>query len=1414
MGWMVGMKREQQQADQSMKNFMFTVNIAARLYTHACRISTSQNHLLKAAHHKFLLIWLLSMAFVTHAWAADKPRDHQDDPPLIMTQPSEPPRRPSKPTTHASSSASAVIAGALFYQSSPHLYVAERWWLKVIEKIPSRIKKWLLPATVVGVGGGYVAAHVLKATQSISGEGEEYSFEGLDESLLPSSETLESSSEPPDFDPSLVMLASLKYEQRERERISDQVFEESLDKEDNQLEMEILQKMLSHQFDADVFLSNPEAHRLLSWPSLITSDEIKQRIRNIKNDQGTAMFSEQAVQLWDRRHLYNFLSHGIHHSLETHIFLGLIMGGGEFRTIEIAQYYKVDPDDVIMAKSKIIKRMNQFYRQIQQAPTKLSHRASSAEIERAILALDPMIIRTMLDKQMVELGLPPLPVYQRRFFKNRHLLRFYQQWLLYRHPTNKELRKERGILAQRFLQEVLQIQRVNPNNPNDKASYEVSFSELRRTPFHVMVRSRRIEIFRQLDQYFKSENIFLPVKITQHSGALSEQAESYSAELSQAYLLLSEDDVALLGQKHLGLQKLQKDHLEKFLDILSAYPVMPPLFLSQVLGVEKTSEMAFSQLFDLSVSNIRYYAHKLRHVFLNFIDIPHSPQRATPAKSQKNSYRMLSESELQDEFAQMSASQVLKNLTRFHGWTSHTQAVDQFVSNRAYRRFIHDMMSQPSHMRIFLSHILQLDETDLPSIAQMFEMSPAELDERVNQVKDRVHSFLSSQLPSVTASESAVLTQPSQSFLGDLPSTALLDQLDELMERLRQADQDSWSWVSARLGSQPWFMADVPHFVKDMKFSKKHFELLDHEVLTTPLRKYLFLVSLLGGHHQIQVLSGNEIARQFGVLRAQQPAKSIYVQAQIVHLLLTGEVSSYLDGDQSVKYMKYHYQVITDRLAWQTVSDRFVTDRVVLQIRRVFGDSSAMSDISPPEFRKLLTESEQNIFGDNLRFWMIYLYDVLGFKLGELTAHLSPGHDRSLQDTDIDALLRQKRNIFVPVLSHQIQDERKTINEQFSEMVTSSYNQSIGMADLESKSASMPSHVHEWYENLGMSELIDRLSRWYGRVNDMVWVDPSVSVSEVMNYIETLPTDFAWQVFGGAILGYENIDMAQLRHHPGFHDQLSQIESSLFEILLPHSGVSSIELTEPTSLLEYSKRDLEKSLRQSLNDPSYVMNPAKIVLFEKYYLRSSKVLWQIYMWLAGYKANFKGVTPFYKLPERLKDHLIQNTKTALKIAADGSDRIYLVDHVTAFHYLRYPESFKMDLSYDQLLNYESTISELSLISHLTSVISLDDPQGFVTTSHTFGFGGKFLISQNHIHNYKDLINYIHHVVRADPLRHHIFLAKIAGLTNASDDDIAQEHQVARQMVQDITAEITHEIYEHLVVHQPLFPPEFPSEVDE
>lgn len=1409
---MVGMK----QADQNVMSFMFKVNTPARLYAHTCRMSSSQIYLIKAVNHKILLIWLLSMAFVSHAWAADKPLDHHDDPlfKTIMSQSSEP--RSLKQITHASSSASAVIAGALFYQSSPHLHIADRWWLKVIEKIPPKIKKWLLPALTVGVGGGYVATHILKATQSLSEEGEEYLFEDLDDELLPSSETLELSPEPPDLDPSLVMLASLKLGQRDRERIMDQVFEKSLnkiDEEDSQHEMQFVKKMISHQLDVDVFLNNPEAHRLLSWPSLITNDEIKQKIRNIKDDQGVAMFSEQAVQLWDRRHLYNFLSHGVNQSLETHIFLGLIMGAGEFDTIEIAQYYKVDPVDVIMAKSEIIKRMNQFYHQIKQSPTKLSYRASSAEIERTILALNPTIVQMTFDKKMAELGLAPMPVYQRMFFKSRHLLRFYQQRILYRHPTNKAVRKEQEILTQRFLQEVLQIQEVNPKNRDAQSSYEVSFSDRRRSPFHTMVRSRRLEIFKQLNQYFMSENIFLPIGITQYLGPLSEQGESYSAELYSTYLLLSEEDVALLGQKNLGLldQKLQKDHLEKYLDILSAYPVMHTLFLSQVLGVEKSSDMAFSQLFDLSVSATRYYTHKLRHIFFNFIDIPHSLQRANPVKSQKNSYRMSSGSELLDDFAEMSDSQVLKKMIRFHGLFSHIQTVDEFVSNRAYRRLIHEMMSQPVEMRIFLSHILQLDETDLSSIAQMFEMIPADFDEHVSRVEAQVYSFLSSQFPSpsalasASASELAANTEHTQSSIfGDLQSTTLLDQVDELMENLRQADQEAWSGVSARLGKQSWFMNDMPHFSKNIKLTKEHFELLDREVLTTPLRKYLFLIKLLGGHHQIHALSGKEITKQYGLFLPRWQAQLTYVRTQIVHVLLTNEISSYLDSDKSIKYMRYHYQVVTDRLAWQAVSDQFVTDRVVDRIRTVFGDSLAMSDVSPAEFRKLLTQREQDIFQDNLRFWIIYFYDVLGFKFGELTAHLSPDHHQSLQDSDIDALLKEKKNIFNPVKMSQVQDERKTIKDQFSEMVALSYNLSIGMAGLESNSASSHSHIIEWYENLGLSEFIDRLSSWYGRVYNMPWVDPSVRVSEVMNYIDTLQTDLAWQVFAGAVLGYENIDMAHLRRHHGFHHQYSEIQSSLSKIMLTsahkHSVVSSIEFTQPTSLLQFSKRYLEQSFRYSLNDSNYVIDPKKIVLFEKYYLGSSQILWQIYMHLAGYKANFKGVTPFDKLPEALKHHLIQNTKTALKLTAAGPDRIYLVDHATAFHYLRYPKSFKMNLSYDQLLDYESTITDLSLISHLHSVISVDsDLKDFSTSSHSFGFGGQFLISQNKIYDYQDLISYIHHVVRADPLRHHIFLAKIARISYQSDHVIAQDHQVSREIIQGLTAEITNEIYEHLVV---------------
>ena len=109
--------------------------------------------------------------------------------------------------------------------------------------------------------------------------------------------------------------------------------------------------------DADIFFKDPrKAEDMIHRVHLMSNEQIQKRMAQL-TILGEQVFVGPSLDFWNRRHLYSFMAQGWNHALESHIFLGEIMGG---QSIDFAPLYSQTPRAIQTIRHEIINRLKDY----------------------------------------------------------------------------------------------------------------------------------------------------------------------------------------------------------------------------------------------------------------------------------------------------------------------------------------------------------------------------------------------------------------------------------------------------------------------------------------------------------------------------------------------------------------------------------------------------------------------------------------------------------------------------------------------------------------------------------------------------------------------------------------------------------------------------------------------------------------------------------------------------------------------------------------------------------------------------------------------------------------------------------------------------------------------------------------------
>ena len=122
-------------------------------------------------------------------------------------------------------------------------------------------------------------------------------------------------------------------------------------------EDEVIASSIKPLADADIFFKDPrKAEDMIHRIHLMSNEQIQKRMAQL-TIFGKRIFVGPSLTFWNRRHLYSFMAQGWSRALESHIFIGEIMGG---QTIDFAQLYSQNPHVIHTIRREIIHRLEDY----------------------------------------------------------------------------------------------------------------------------------------------------------------------------------------------------------------------------------------------------------------------------------------------------------------------------------------------------------------------------------------------------------------------------------------------------------------------------------------------------------------------------------------------------------------------------------------------------------------------------------------------------------------------------------------------------------------------------------------------------------------------------------------------------------------------------------------------------------------------------------------------------------------------------------------------------------------------------------------------------------------------------------------------------------------------------------------------
>lgn len=1304
-----------------------------------------------------------------------------------------------------------------------------RWWLKTIDYLPGGWRKFILPALSTAALSIYVTKELVRRGIILpsSSYPSDPSHEMLDYELLPDLMSEHSTGSGPDpDDPKLIPVPHPDLKPYlSLDEIRDHIFQRSLDRDDElssdeDYAVEAVEYLLARHDFYDYFVSNPEAHQLMQWLSQASSNQLQQQLKNLKDAQQNPLFTDTELVGWSQQTLRNFLVHGVVNALELHVYLGLILGGGDFAAPEIAHYYDVDPPKVLATQAEIVGRLKQYHHHLKVVPHKLPHDASMDQIKAALDSLSYLQIKDRLHTALVRHDMGHIPLQQHSLLQGSHLFYFYKDVLINfskKNNPNKSMNKaeikNQKILGLLFLNHVINIREPDPDDrfQHMMQQYElgVGIPELSISFLNAM-KQRYRQTLHDLLSYLQSHHILLPHELSKYSTqnfVLSRQAEETKAAIITGYHQLSPADLIAVGERELGLPRdaapLTRSQIDNFMAVLADYPIIQVLFLTNVLGLQSLRTGELVRIFNFSLSDVEKYEKVMKVSFLNFLNVtsPADNLRVLrhAAGTQSSGFEnIISRSVLEKRFDKLTPAQVVNTLiTPANSPFHRVIGVDEFISHHNYQDLIAKIKADEIDTWIFMALFLHLNKVSHLGLAEMLDLSAEQFSQRRLQLIDKIETFLAAQLTAprlaVAANyaenmghsgHNAALTLPRiRAQLGYDRNLDIATNATTVMARLREPASDHWDTVSQILAHQTWFRQSTPqHSDHPLRLSYEQFMLLDEQVLLTPMFEHIFVYYLLNLDAKIAI---HELATYHDTDNKQIRSYGYLIMSHILHLLLNESIIGTpptAAWNQSAYWA--WYQSMADRLAFYHLSPQ----DLAAQIRITLDEPTALMDVNLQVWQEaFMNRLNARDFSHNE--WLVYLYKMFKLEPGSLTARVAP------QDVDLDMLVHKHMSMISPKLTmmpksksgtratHMLAGLRDDVHASYS-YATSQTDQATSEAAAGGFDENVVGEIREWFDNLTLTDLTQHLKQFYTQISPRPWPAKAPVISELLSYINTLDNEVSWLVLGADILGYEGLDAALVaEHYPAYTVVRNDMLRSLKSIIHRHNAsVDTLLFTRPTSLMNYSMQFLESNLRLALNNPQYRVNRVKLALFEEHYLDDNPILWQIYMALAGYRSQFKHSLHPDQLHHLVLKHLLQNTKSALNLTAHTSARRhYLIDHMDAFNHLRYPTSFKGLISSDDLGIYFSTLTPASIMNYITS---LDEDGEAITWNHTFNARSRIVYSNPS--RYDEWMEFLSSdEIRADPLMNDILLRVLLKLDSySSPEAVAALHGVSVEHVKE------------------------------
>ena len=104
----------------------------------------------------------------------------------------------------------------------------------------------------------------------------------------------------------------------------------------------------------------PEAKKLLSFPSTITKNQLRERLAELTDADGEPAFEGESLAFWNRRYLFKFMEKNLTSAQELHFFLVDILADHKEALLEFSVVHQTTLEDMAILRAQMIEHMIDF----------------------------------------------------------------------------------------------------------------------------------------------------------------------------------------------------------------------------------------------------------------------------------------------------------------------------------------------------------------------------------------------------------------------------------------------------------------------------------------------------------------------------------------------------------------------------------------------------------------------------------------------------------------------------------------------------------------------------------------------------------------------------------------------------------------------------------------------------------------------------------------------------------------------------------------------------------------------------------------------------------------------------------------------------------------------------------------------